>query len=221
MATTMNTSQNNAHPQYQSQNQYQYINPTPSQSIQNIKYFLESYKSSKVKEIFSEKFTNSGLYCEDSQIPDSFYRLRKPFDRNYAFFIPHANNKRNGNYYKNKNWYPKNPIILSKNCELIKKNKNENGNNEINVQEEGAKDSVNQNHGNRFYNIKYYIDDINSVENGPFSAGIVFTFLQNYYFNKSKEEQKKMNLLIRDVLDDSCFPPDHLYNSLMKIFSHN
>ena len=81
MATTINTSQNNAHPQYQSQNQYQYINPTPSQSIQNIKYFLESYKSSKVKEIFSEKFTNSGLYCEDSQIPDSFYRLRKPFDQ--------------------------------------------------------------------------------------------------------------------------------------------
>ena len=221
MTTTINTSQNNAHPQYQSQNQYQYINPTPSQSIQNIKYFLESYKSSKVKEIFSEKFTNSGLYCEDSQIPDSFYRLRKPFDRHYVFFIPHANNKRNGNYYKNKNWYPKNPIILSKNCELIKKNKNENGNNEINVQEEGAKDSVNQNHGNRFYNIKYYIDDINSVENGPFSAGIVFTFLQNYYFNKSKEEQKKMNLLIRDIFDDSCFPPETLFNSLQKGINSN
>ena len=103
--------------------QFQYLNPTPSQSIQNIKYFLENYKSSKVKEIFSNKFTNSGLYCEDSQIPESFYRLHKPFDRNYAFFIPHGK-KRNGSYYKNKNLYPKYPMILSKNCVLIWKNKN-------------------------------------------------------------------------------------------------
>ena len=75
MANTKSTSQVNGH-----SSQTQYLNPTPSQSIQNIKYFLENYKSSKVKEIFSDKFTNSGLYCEDSQIPESFYRLRKPFE---------------------------------------------------------------------------------------------------------------------------------------------
>ena len=91
MTTTINTSQNNAHPQYQSQNQYQYINPTPSQSLQNIKYFLENYKTSEAKSIFSEKFTNSGLYSENSQIPDSFYKLHRPFDRNSAFFVPHGN----------------------------------------------------------------------------------------------------------------------------------
>ena len=208
MANTKSTSQVNGH-----SSQSQYLNPTPIQSIQNIKYFLENYKSSKVKEIFTDKFTNSGLYCEDSQIPESFYRLRKPFDRNYAFFIPHGN-KRNGSYYKNKNLYPKNPMILSRNCELIRKNKFELKNNDNNTQEEGA------NLNNRFYSIKYNLDgDI--VENGPFSAEIVTTFLQNYYFNKKKEEQKKMNLLIRDILDDSCFPPETFYNSLQKRFDNN
>ena len=194
-----------------------YLNPTPSQSMQNIKYFLESYKSSQAKEIFSEKFTNSGLYCENSQIPESFYKLQKPFDRNYAFFIPHGN-KRNGNYYKNKNWYPKYPMILSRNCELFMKNKSEYGNNNSNSQEEGAKDLMIQNKDNRFYNLKYYVDDNKAVENGPFSAGVVFSFLQNYYFSKNEEDRKKMNLLIRDVFDDSCFPPEHLYNSLKGMF---
>ena len=68
-----------------------YLNPTPSQSMQNIKYFLESYKSSQAKEIFSEKFTNSGLYCENSQIPESFYKLQKHFNRHYDFFLTLVN----------------------------------------------------------------------------------------------------------------------------------
>ena len=105
-------------------------------------------------------------------------------------------------------------MILSRNCELIRKNKFEFKSNDNNTQEEGA------NLNNRFYSIKYNLDgDI--VENGPFSAEIVTTFLQNYYFNKNKEEQKKMNLLIRDILDDSCFPPETFYNSLQKRFDNN
>ena len=44
MANTKSTSQVNGH-----SSQSQYLNPTPIQSIQNIKYFLENYKSSKVK----------------------------------------------------------------------------------------------------------------------------------------------------------------------------
>ena len=77
-----------------------------------------------------------------------------------------------------------------------------------------------QNNNNRFYSIKYCLDDKN-VESGPFSAGVVFTFLKNYYINKTQEEQKKMNLLIRDIFDDSCFPPETLFNSLQKGFNSN
>ena len=78
-----------------------------------------------------------------------------------------------------------------------------------------------QNHNNKFYSIKYNLDEDKIVENGPFSAEIVTTFLQNYYFNKNKEEQKKMNLLIRDILDDSCFPAETFYISLQKRFDNN
>ena len=198
--------------------QSQFLNPSPTQSVQNIKYFLENFKYSQASSIFSDKFTNSGLYTENSQVPDSFYKLHKPFDRNAAFFIPHGNRRNNGNYYKNKNWYPKYPMILSRNCELFMKNKSEYGNNNSNSQEEGAKDLMIQNKDNRFYNLKYYVDDNKAVENGPFSAGVVFSFLQNYYFSKNEEDRKKMNLLIRDVFDDSCFPPEHLYNSLKGMF---
>jgi hypothetical protein len=200
--------------------QSQFLNPSPRQSVQNIKYFLENFKYSQASSIFSDKFTNSGLYTENSQVPDSFYKLHKPFDRNAAFFIPHGNRRNNGNYYKNKNWYPKYPMILSKNCELIRKNKGEAIEYEDNDTKEGAKDFLMQNNFNRFYSIKYCLDDKN-VESGPFSAGVVFTFLKNYYINKPEEEQKKMNLLIRDIFDDSCFPPETLFNSLQKGINSN
>ena len=215
----MNTSilsNKTSHQKNGTNSQSSFLNPSPSQSIQNIKYFLENYKYSQDKSIFSDKFTNCGLYSENSQVPDSFYKLHKPFDRNAAFFIPHGI-RRNGNYYKNKNYYPKYPLILSRNCELIRKNKSEINTNENNHQEEGVKDFMMQNNNNRFYSIKYCLDDKN-VESGPFSAGVVFSFLQNYYFSKNEEDRKKMNLLIRDVFDDSCFPPEHLYNSLKGMF---
>ena len=209
MSTSINTSKPSQSP---------YSNPTPSQSYQNIKYFLENFKTSEGKSLFSEKFTNSGLYTEISQIPDSFYKLHKPFDRNAAFFIPHGN-RRNANYFKNKNWYPKYPMILSKNCELKKKEKGNEHKDNYTV-EESVNDLMMKNNMNRFYSINYEVDEKN-VESGPFSANVIFTFLKNYYINKTQEEQKKMNLLIRDVFDDSCFPPDALYKSLLKGFGNN
>ena len=199
--------------------QSSYLNPSPSQSIQNIKYFLESFKYSQEKSIFSDKFINCDLYSENSQVPDSFYKLHKPFDRNAAFFVPHSN-RRNRNYYMNKNFYPKYPMILSRNCELIRKNKGEFDTKENNKQEEGAKDFMMQNNNNRYYSLKYSLDDKN-VESGPYSASVVLTFLKNYYINKTKEEQKKMNLLIKDIFDDSCFPPESLFNSLQKGYNDN
>lgn len=208
----MTTSLNSAKYPYQSSSQKnnnsspQLLNLTPSLCFQNIKYFLESYKAStsKEKKIFSDKFINSPLYSENSQIPECFYKLKHPFDRNAAFYIPHGNRR----YFKNKNWYPKYPLILSKNCELINKGKNVQDN-EIN------KDIMMKDTFNRFFTIKYTLDGKDS-ENGPYSASTIYTFLKDYYYAKPPEEQKEMNLLIRDVFDDSFFAPDALFNSLQK-----
>ena len=204
---------------YQSQSQKSIQSPIPNQNLcfQNIKYFLESFKSSSPKELlFSEKFINTPLYSESSQIPESFYKLHRPFDRNLAFFIPHGN-RRNGNYFRNKNWYPKYPMILSKNCELMRNN---NKNHLNNIQDEGVNDLMMKDNMNRFYCLKYSFDG-KDVDCGPYSSSIVFTFLKNYYVNKTQEEQKTMNLLIRDVFDDSYFSPDALYASLQKEFDNN
>lgn len=193
--------------------------PIPNQNLcfQNIKYFLENFKSSTTKELlFSEKFINSPLYSESSQIPESFYKLQRPFDRNSAFFIPHGN-RRNGNYFRNKNYYPKYPMILSKNCELMKNNNKINMNN---TQGENVNDLMMKDNMNKFYWLKYTFDG-KDVETGPYSSSIVFTFLKNYYVDKTEEEQKKMHLLIRDVFDDSVFSPDALYNSLLKEYGDN
>ena len=204
---------------YQSQSQKSIQSPIPNQNLcfQNIKYFLESFKSSSPKELlFSEKFINTPLYSESSQIPESFYKLHRPFDRNLAFFIPHGN-RRNGNYFRNKNWYPKYPMILSKNCELMRNNNKTHLNN---IQDEGVNDLMMKDNMNRFYCLKYTFDG-KDVDCGPYSSSIVFTFLKNYYVNKTQEEQKTMNLLIRDVFDDSYFSPDALYASLQKEFGDN
>ena len=193
--------------------------PIPNQNLcfQNIKYFLENFKSSTTKELlFSEKFINSPLYSESSQIPESFYKLQRPFDRNSAFFIPHGN-RRNGNYFRNKNYYPKYPMILSKNCELMKNNNKINMNN---TQGENVNDLMMKDNMNKFYWLKYTFDG-KDVETGPYSSSIIFTFLKNYYVDKTEEEQKKMHLLIRDVFDDSVFSPDALYNSLLKEYGDN
>ncbi len=197
--------------------QSQYPNPSPSQSLQNIKYFLENYKTSEAKSIFSEKFTNSGLYSENSQIPDSFYKLHRPFDRNSAFFVPHGN-RRNGSYYKNKNWYPKYPMILSKKCELVRKGKG--NNNSDYTAEESVNDVMMKSNKNKFFTIKYVLDNKNE-ESGPFPANVTFTFLKNYYIDKTREEKDKMNMLIHDMFDDSCFAPEIVYDKLLKEFGND
>ena len=60
----------------------------PSFSLQNAKYFLETYKTSKNNSLFFQKFIKEcHLNAKDSQIPDTFYKLHKPLDRNLVFYI--------------------------------------------------------------------------------------------------------------------------------------
>lgn len=208
-------------------NYFSFISPTLS--LQNIKYFLESYKISQNNSLFTQKFLKEcPLYTIESQIPDSFYKLHKPFDRNSVFYIAHGpfGSRRNSNYwYKiNKNYYPKYPLILSSSCDLIskinKKNKKDNKNS-INDEnkgvenvEEGEKDFMMNDLVNKVWNMKLLNDNI-ICQYGPYSSKVIFQFLKYYYIPMNQQEQKKMNLLITDIMYDIYYQPDTLYQMLL------
>jgi hypothetical protein len=206
---------------------------SPTLSLQNIKYFLESYKTSKKQSLFSEKFLKEcPLYATESQIPDSFYKLHKPFDRNSAFYIghgPYGSSRRNSNYsYKiSKNYYPRCPLILSNSCDLIsivnKKNKKDNVNNVNKSAEnigEGEKDFMMTDLINKIWSMKLLNDNM-ICQYGPYSSKVMFQFLKNYYIPLNPQEQKKMNLLITDIMQDIYYQPDTLYQMLQDIFGKN
>ena len=204
---------------------------SPSLSLQNIKYFLESYKTSKSNIIISQKFMKDcPLYTKDSQIPDSFYKLHKPFNRNSVFYIAHGpfgSSRRNNNNHSysfkiNKNYYPKYPLILSSSCELILNKKKDNdykteGNK---GNEEGEKDFMMNDLINKFWSMKFMKENV-LCQYGPYSSKVIFQFLKNYYMPLNQQEQKKMNLLITDIMYDIYYHPDSLYQMLQVEFNQN
>ena len=205
---------------------------SPTLSLQNTKYFLETYKTSKNYSLFSEKFINEcPLYSKDSQIPDSFYKLHKPFDRNLVFYIshgPYGASRRNNNFYKlKKNFYPKYPLILSSSCDLISKlnkksksNSSDEGHKSNEKVEEGENDFMMNDLVNKVWSMKLYHDNSN-CEYGPYSSKVLFQFLKNYYIPLNPQEQKKMNLLISDLMYDVYYQPDSLYQMLQVELNKN
>ena len=199
---------------------------SPTLSLQNIKYFLENYHYSKKKSIFSDKFIfGCPLYSEESIVPDSFYKLHKPFDRNLVFYIGHgpygASRKKSNYIFKNReNYYPKYPLKLSSSCALIskfnKKNKKyvdideDKINNNV---EEGERDFMISDLLNKIWNIKLFHESI-TCQYGPYSSKVIFQFLKSYYMPLNQQEQKKMNLLISDIMYDIYYQPETLYQML-------
>ena len=207
---------------------------SPILSLQNVKYFLESYTSFiPKKQLFSEKFLNCGLYCEKSQIPDTYEKLKEGFDRNEAFYIPHSNrrNQYQSFYYKNKNrnMYPKYPLILSKSCELLKdKNTvNKNGINmdintffEMDDETDESLDNLLSNENLRNYLLKNVkertfkmriIIGNEEIRSEYYSADDIYYFLKNYYIPLPAEERVKINIIITDLFNDIFFRPLSLY----------
>ena len=204
---------------------------SPSLSLQNIKYFLECYKTSKKNIIISQKFIKDcPLYAKDSQIPDSFYKLHKPFNRNSVFYIAHGpfgSSRRNNNNHSysfkiNKNYYPKYPLILSSSCELILNNKKDKDYNSDGHKgnEEGEKDFMMNDLINKFWSMKFFKENV-LCQYGPYSSQVIFQFLKNYYIPLNQQEQKKMNLLITDIMHDIYYHPDSLYQMLQVELNQN
>ena len=205
---------------------------SPTLSLQNAKYFLESYTSfTNKKHMFSEKFLNCGLYCEKSQIPDTFNKLKEGFDRNEAFYIPHGH-RRNQNFSyknKNKNFYPKYPLILSNCCELFK-DKNSNNKNLINMdintffdiddetdesldnllRDENLRNYLLKNVKERTFKMRIIIGN-EEIRTEYYSADDIYYFLKNYYIPLPVEERMKLNILITDLFNDIFFKPLSLY----------
>ena len=213
---------------------------SPKLCLQNIKYFLEIYKNSKNSSLISTKFIKEcPLYTEQSQIPDSFYNLHKPFDRNKVFYIPHGpygSSHRYNNYSlkNNRNYYPKYPLILSSTCELIsrlnKKNKNKNVAKNVKTTEdgpklkekveEGEKDFMMNDLVNKVWTMKLFHENM-TCQYGPYSSKVTYQFLKYYYMPLNQNEQKKMNLLVSDIMYDIYYQPDALYQMLQVELDQN
>lgn len=202
-------------------------------SFQNIKMFLEKYSYSKNDSAFSPKFIKEcPLYSKESIIPDSFYKLQKPFDRNLIFYIghgPYGASKKKFNYYlkNHENYYPRYPLILSSSCELISKFNKKNkqcldlDKNKINNKfNEGEKDFMFNGIINKIWSIKLYHEN-NTCQYGPYSSIVIFQFLKNYYIPLNELEQKKMNLLISDIMYDVFYQPETLYQMLQVELNKN
>ena len=98
--------------------------------LDTTKFFLECYQTSNNTSLFSKKFIEEcPLYSPESQIPESYEKLQKPYNRNLAFYIrhgPHGGYIKSHQFFKNvnRNFYPKIPLKLSPFCELEMKTNN-------------------------------------------------------------------------------------------------
>ena len=223
----------NSNPSKFNDNNHHFSFISPKLCLQNIKYFLEFYKTSKNNSLLSNKFIKEcPLYTEQSQIPDCFYNLHKPFDRNKVFYIPHgpfgASRRKNNYLFKiNKNYYPRYPLILSSTCELIskinKKNKNyvkTDGEKKNKKVEEGEKDFMMNDLINKVWSMKLVNDNI-TCQYGPYSSKVIYQFLKFYYIPLNQQEQKKMNLLVSDIMYDIYYQPETLYQMLQVEINQN
>ena len=98
--------------------------------LETTKFFLECFQTKINTSHIQKKFKEEcPLFCEETQIPDSYEKLKKPYNRNLAFYIkhgPHGGYFRSHQFFKNvkQNFYPQFPMQLSPFCELEMKTNN-------------------------------------------------------------------------------------------------
>ena len=73
---------------------------------------------------------------------------------------------------------------------------------------------------NKVWNMKLVHENI-TCQYGPYSSKVIFQFLKNYYMPLNQQEQKKMNLLISDIMYDIYYQPDALYQMLQVELDQN
>jgi len=68
---------------------------------------------------------------------------------------------------------------------------------------------------NKVWSMKLYLE--NSIcQYGPYSSKVLYQFLKNYYIPLNQQEQKKMNLLVSDIMYDIYYQPETLYQLLQE-----
>ncbi len=73
---------------------------------------------------------------------------------------------------------------------------------------------------NKIWSMKLYHENA-TCQYGPYSSKVIFQFLKNYYIPLNPQEQKKMNLLITDLMYDIYYQPDTLYQMLQVELNKN
>lgn len=170
------------------------------ENLDNIKYFLESYKYSNDLSKLSNFFQkNSSIFSEKSLIPESYKKIRIPFNKTKAFYDI-SNCCIQG---EEPIIYPKSPIILSDMCQLeqIKNNK---------LQSEKVIFS-------RFFHKCYSIEIFKNKKKyfyGPYSIEKIYDFLNEIYDKMNEKEKKDYQIIIVDLSVNFRHLPQELYLQL-------
>lgn len=204
---------NKSNPKNNKFNCYGDIELTPCLIVQNVKYFLDTYKESKSERLLTEKFKKSSLYVKESQIPGS-YELKEGFDRNKAFYI--KNNKEKSKEAIKTNKCPEMQLKLSSSCELNKREEEENKCKKSEKEKENVNNNCDlmlKNLMSKIWFIKC-IQENETIRYGPYSSQNIFYFLKNNYWPLKEQVRLKSNILINDFWSDVYYHPEIIYNML-------
>ena len=175
---------------------------SPELLLQNKAYFLENYRQTKNYNILSSKFKDCLLFVQESQTPDTFNNMENFFDRNSAFYI------KNNNQGIAKN--------LDKRCELGQKLKNKNDPNVRRKINDDRKENMKDDLANKIWSLKVFNESDNLAQFGPYSSKMVYQFLKSFYFPMEMKCQKRINLIILDIINGINYHPKSLYHILQE-----
>lgn len=182
-------------------------------NIENIQRFLSSFKyypeTSKISQAF---LSDNTIYSKESLIPDIWLKTKCPINKNLAFLDCFCQKGRKSKKDKPlvvpPNFYPKKPLIISPESDLIKRN----------VYVEKKEMIVQENdifagllNKTWIVNLMHY----NTILNyGPMNSLRVYSFLKNVYASMSKEEKEKKSIMIVDTAFDIHYQPETLMQLL-------
>ena len=181
-------------------------------NLSNIVRFLSSFKFSTDISTLSPSFlADPSVYTKECQVPDIFLRTKIPFNKDIMFF-PRKYQSKSILNKKKENLFPKTPIVLDSDCDLMKKG-NDRKENFKEKKECCTEDDIFSNlfHRNWIINLIHY-DKLLSY--GPMNSEKMYSFLKEVYVPMTKEEKEKKSIMVVDTVYDIHYQPESLLQYL-------
>ena len=181
-------------------------------NLDNIISFLSSFKHSTDISTLSPSFlADPSVYTKECQVPDLFLKTKTPFNKDILFCC----SKRFSKSYLRKreiNYFPKTPIILDSDCDLMKQFSERKENFKM-KSECSNEDDIFSNllQRNWIINLMHYNKQ---VSYGPMKSEKMYSFLKEVYVPMSKEEKDKKSIMVVDTAYDIHYQPESLLQYL-------